>query len=118
MIRVADKDAFYTQVLAERSATWLIAKGIWFVSCREHRHWGMALHVESQALSPEQLKQALVRRFREVDRYDQYFLFFDTRQDFVIWHALPDSPKERISLDPIRNAQLTLAGLEHLLEQE
>jgi hypothetical protein len=118
MIRVADKHAFYTQVLAERSAAWLIDKGVCFVSCREHRNWGMALHVESQALSPEQLKQALVRRFREVDRYDQYFLFFDTRQDFVIWHALPEPPREGLSLDPIRAAQLTLAGLEHLLEND
>jgi hypothetical protein len=33
-------------LLQERSVIWAVDKGISFISCREDRHWGMALHVE------------------------------------------------------------------------
>ncbi|MBD1554533.1 type III secretion protein HrpV [Pseudomonas typographi] len=115
MIRVAEKEAFYTHLMAERAATWPVAAGVFFASAREHQHWGMALQVEGAVLTPAQLRQALARRFGDPERYSEYFLFLDSRRNFVIWHALPEPLAAGMALDAIRNAQLTLAGLEHLL---
>jgi hypothetical protein len=114
MKRVADKEVFYEHLLQERSAAWLVATGVSFVSCREHCCWGMALHVEGRVLIPEQLRHALSRRFGEAERYSGYFLFLDARQDFFIWRALPTACSVEMSLEDIRHAQLTLAGFEHL----
>ncbi|MBF7143257.1 MULTISPECIES: type III secretion protein HrpV [Pseudomonas] len=114
MIQVAEKGAFYEHLLAEQAATWPIAKGVCFVSCREHRRWGLALQVTGQVLSPQQLRTALARRFREAERFNDYFLFFDARQAFVIWRGLPQGVSPAVPLDDIRSTQLALAGLEHL----
>jgi hypothetical protein len=114
MIHVADKHVFYEHLLAERAATWEVAEGVCFVSCREHRHWGLALQVAGQKLTPQQLREALAKRFRETERFNDYFLFFDARQALVIWRSLPKGAGAAVPLDEIRGTQLTLAGLEHL----
>jgi hypothetical protein len=116
MIRVAEKQAFYTQVLAERAAIWPVAKGVSFVSCREHLEWGIALHIREDVLTPDQLRTALRRRFSEAERYWDYYLSLDSRCKFAIWHALPKHPDSDIFLKEILRRQLCLTGLEHLMQ--
>jgi hypothetical protein len=79
MIRVSEKAAFYAHLAAERTAFWPVAAGVAFVSRREHRDWGIALHIEGHALRPEQLRDALQRRFSQAERFNDYFLFLDVR---------------------------------------
>ncbi|WP_296187453.1 type III secretion protein HrpV [Pseudomonas sp. UBA1879] len=114
MIRVSEKTAFYAHVTAERAAIWPVATGVSFVSRREHRDWGIALHIEGRALRPEQLRDALERRFSQAEVFNDYFLFLDVQRDFVVWHAVPDASPSPTSLDSIRQHELMLAGLEHL----
>ncbi|MCI3944158.1 negative regulator of hrp expression HrpV [Pseudomonas syringae] len=117
MIEVMEKTAFYAQVVAQSPAVWPVANGVAFVSRREHQDWGIALHIEGRALRPEQLREALQRRFVEAERFSRYFLFLDVRRDFVVWHAIKQTPDSFASLDEIRRYELTLAGLDHLSEE-
>ncbi|WP_024644003.1 hypothetical protein [Pseudomonas syringae] len=117
MIEVTEKSAFYAQVAAQNPAVWPVANGVAFVSRREHHDWGIALHIEGHALRPEQLREALQRRFMEAERFNHYFLFLDVRRDFVVWRAVNATPDAYISLDEIRRHELMLAGLEHLSEE-
>ncbi|AHG42312.1 negative regulator of hrp expression HrpV [Pseudomonas syringae CC1557] len=117
MIEVTEKSAFYAQVAAQNPAVWPVANGVAFVSRREHHDWGIALHIEGRALRPEQLREALQRRFMEAERFNHYFLFLDVRRDFVVWRAVNATPDAYISLDEIRRHELMLAGLEHLSEE-
>jgi hypothetical protein len=114
MIRVVEKQTFYTQVLAERAAIWSVATGVSFVSCRKHLEWGIALHIQEDVLTPDQLRTALRRRFSESERYKDYLLSLDSRCEFSIWHALPRHSDSDIFLEEILHRQLSLAGLEHL----
>lgn len=114
MIRVSEKTAFYAHVAAERAAIWPVANGVAFVSRREHRDWGIALHIEGRALRPEQLRDALERRFSQAEVFNEYFLFLDVQRDFVVWHAVPGLSESSASLDSIRQHELMLAGLDHL----
>lgn len=114
MIRVSEKSAFYAQVAAEQAAVWPVAAGISFVSRREHQDWGIALHIESRSLKPQQLRTALERRFTQSHLFPDYFLFLDSQRDFVVWHATPMGSGSHVSLDDIRQHQLLLAGLDHL----
>jgi len=114
MIRVSEKAAFYAHVAAERAAVWPVATGVAFVSRREHRDWGIALHIEGRALRPEQLRDALARRFSQAELFNDYFLFLDVQRDFVVWHAAPGVSESQGSLDSIRQHELMLAGLDHL----
>lgn len=116
MIHVTEKSAFYALVVAERPAIWPVATGVAFVSRREHRDWGIALQIEGRALSPEQLRDALERRFEQAELFAEYFLFLDIQRDFVVWHAVPDVSEIPASFDSIRRHELMLAGLEHLVE--
>jgi uncharacterized protein YbdZ (MbtH family) len=111
MKQVAQKQAFYQHVAAQRNAIWPVADGVSFVSRRENQDWGIALHVENPVMSPEQLRDALERRFVEPDRYSHYFLFLNVQQDFVVWRA---SSEIGATLEDICHEQLQLAGLEHL----
>jgi hypothetical protein len=113
MIRVSEKADFYAHVAAERAAIWPVASGVAFVSRREHRDWGIALHIEGRALRPEQLRDALERRFSQAELFNDYFLFLDVQRDFVVWHAV-QGQSQSVSLDSIRQHELMLAGLEHL----
>ncbi|KTB59281.1 hypothetical protein [Pseudomonas syringae] len=117
MIEVTEKSAFYAQVAAQNPAVWPVANGVAFVSRREHHDWGIALHIEGRALRPEQLREALQRRFIEAERFNHYFLFLDVRRDFVVWRAVNATPDAFVSLDEIRRHELMLAGLEHLSEE-
>jgi hypothetical protein len=114
MKQVSQKQAFYEHVAAESVAAWPVATGVTFVSRREHQDWGIALHVENLVLSPEQLRDALERRFVEAERYNNYFLFLNVQQDFVVWHASPQVSDPVNSMDDICREQLLLAGLSHL----
>ena len=114
MIWVANKQVFYEHLMGERSAVWRVAMGVSFTCCREHCRWGMALHVEGRVLTPEKIRHALTRRFREKERYNEYFFFFDALQDFVIWHALPRAANTEMSLENIRHIQLALVEFEYL----
>ncbi|MFJ3485273.1 type III secretion protein HrpV [Pseudomonas sp. NPDC090202] len=116
MIRVSEKTAFYAHVVAERAAIWPVANGVAFVSRREHQDWGIALHIEGRALRPEQLRDALERRFVQAERFNDYFLFLDVQRDFVVWHAVSTTSESPVTLDSIRRHELLLAGLEHLSE--
>lgn len=118
MIRVSEKAAFYAHLAAERTAIWPVAAGVAFVSRREHRDWGIALHIEGRALRPEQLRDALQRRFSQAERFNDYFLFLDVQRDFVVWHAVPQMPDSQTRLDSIRQHELILAGLDHLNDLE
>jgi hypothetical protein len=117
MIEVMEKAAFYAQVVAQNPAIWPVANGVAFVSRREYRDWGIALHIEGRALRPEQLRDALQRRFIEAERFSHYFLFLDVRRDFVVWHAVTETPDSFDSLDDISRHELMLAGLDHLSEE-
>jgi hypothetical protein len=114
MIRVSEKAAFYAHVAAERAAIWPVASGVAFVSRREHRDWGIALHIEGRALRPEQLRDALERRFTQAELFNDYFLFLDVQRDFVVWHAVSQVTESPVNLDAIRRHELMLAGLDHL----
>lgn len=114
MIRVSEKAAFYAHVAAGRTAIWPVATGVAFVSRREHRDWGIALHIEGRALHPEQLRDALERRFSHAELFNDYFLFLDVQRDFVVWHAVSQAAESQLSLDSIRRHELMLAGLDHL----
>lgn len=114
MIQVTQKDVFYAHVKAQRSAIWPVATGVTFVSRAEHHDWGIALHIEGRTLRPEQLRDALQRRFSQAELFNDYFLFLDVQRDFVVWHAAPSVPGSVATLDDIRQHQLTLAGLDHL----
>lgn len=114
MIRVSEKAAFYAHLAAERAAIWPVATGVAFVSRREHRDWGIALHIEGRALRPEQLRDALERRFSQAELFNDFFLFLDVQRDFVVWHAVPGAQESPVSLDSIRRQELELAGLGHL----
>ncbi|SDH58306.1 hypothetical protein SAMN05216588_105299 [Pseudomonas flavescens] len=114
MLQATEKRTFLEHAAAERSAVWPLASGVAFVSRNEHRRWGIALHVEVDALAPDQLRATLTRRFCEADRYDQYFLFLNLQRELVVWHAVPDQYADLPSLDRICQEQLSLAGLEHL----
>ena len=116
MIRVMEKHAFYTRLLAGQAATWSIAEGVCFASCREHLEWGMALRIQRGVLSGEQTRQILARRFTDAERYQNYLLSLDPRCGFAIWHALPTLSESVKSLDGIQQQQLVLAGLEYLTE--
>ena len=117
MIEVTEKAAFYAQVAARRAAVWPVAKGVAFVSRCEHSDWGIALHIEGRVLRPEQLQDALQRRFTQAERFSHYFLFLDVRHDFVVWHAVSERAATIANLDEIRRHELQLAGLDHLSEQ-
>lgn len=108
MIQVTEKASFYANVVAERSAMWAVAPGVSFVSRAEHRGWGMALHIDSRALKPQQMHDALERRFVQAHLFAGYFLYLNVQRDFVVWHAAPE-PGE--SLDDIRERELMLVGL-------
>lgn len=71
---------------------------------------GIALHIEGRALRPEQLRDALERRFSQAERFNDYFLFLDVQRDFVVWHAVPGLSESQASLDTIRRHELMLAG--------
>jgi hypothetical protein len=108
-----DKTQFYADVVAGRPAVWEIAVGVAFCTRRECLDWGLALQVDWHTLGPSQLGEALGRRFGEPERYNDYFLFLDSRRDFVVWHSLP-GVMDNTTLDEISNHQLQLMGLEHL----
>lgn len=114
MIQVTQKDTFYAHVKAQRSAIWPVATGVTFVSRAEHHDWGIALHIEGWTLRPEQLRDALQRRFLQAELFNDYFLFLDVQRDFVVWHAAPGVTGSVVTLDDIRQNQLMLVGLEHL----
>jgi hypothetical protein len=114
MIWVSDKAAFYAHLVTERAAIWPVAAGVAFVSRREHHDCGIALHIESRALHPEQLRDALERRFSQAELFNDYFLFLDVQRDFVVWHAVSQAAESQNSLDSIRQHELMLAGLDHL----
>lgn len=111
MIQVTEKVSFYAHVVAERAAIWPLAPGISFVSRAEHRDWGIALHIDSRALMPQQMHDALERRFVQAHLFPDYFVFLNVQRDFVVWHAAPESGG---SLDVIRERELMLVGLGHL----
>ncbi len=117
MIEVREKSAFYVQLAAQRPAVWPVAKGVAFVSRREHQDWGIALHIEGRVLSPEQLRDALQRRFSQAERFNRYFLFLDVQHDVIVWRAVNDGPSSAVILDDIRRHQLLLAGLDRLSEE-
>lgn len=108
-----DKTQFYADVVAGRPAVWEIAAGVAFCTRRECLDWGLALQVDWHTLGPSQLGEALGRRFDEPELYNDYFLFLDSRRDFVVWHSLP-GVMDSAALDEISNHQLQLMGLEHL----
>lgn len=114
MIQAPDKEMFYTYLLQQRAAKWPVDDGVLFVSCPELYEWGMGLRVENQRMPPEQLGNALARRFREPERYSDYRFIFEARQEFVIWRALSDAVTTRPLLERIRHTQLILAGFEYL----
>ncbi|WP_019411298.1 hypothetical protein [Pseudomonas psychrophila] len=116
MIRVSQKAEFYEQVAAEKMAIWPVAAGISFISRREHHDWGIALHIDSRTLQPQQLRGALERRFTQSHLFPDYFLFLDSQRDFVVWHAAPEDGQGNASLDNIRQHQLMLAGLDYLAD--
>nr|WP_314483849.1 type III secretion protein HrpV [uncultured Pseudomonas sp.] len=116
MIRVSHKAQFYEQVAAGQVAIWPVASGVSFVSRREHHDWGIALHIDSRTLQPQQLRAALERRFTQAHRFVDYFLFLDGQRDFVVWHAAPVESQGSATLDTIRQHQLMLAGLDYLEE--
>ncbi|MGY2289759.1 type III secretion protein HrpV [Pseudomonas sp. SDO528_S397] len=114
MIRVSQKAEFYEQVSAGQAAVWPVAAGVSFVSRREHHDWGIALHIDSRTLQPQQLRGALERRFTQSHLFPDYFLFLDSQRDFVVWHAAPVTQQGGSTLDNICQHQLMLAGLDHL----
>jgi len=111
----ADKAQFYADVVAGRPAIWEIATGIAFCTRRECLDWGLALQVDWHRLAPSQLGEALGRRFEDPERYNEYFLFLDSRRECVVWHCLPGTI-DSATLDDISAHQLQLMGLEHLGE--
>lgn len=113
--RNTDKAQFYAEVVAGRPAIWEIAAGVAFCTRRECLDWGLALQVDWHSLGPSQLGDALERRFDDPERYNDYFLFLDSRRDFVVWHCLPGE-LDTAALDEISAHQLQLMGLEHLGE--
>ncbi|KAF1006983.1 MAG: hypothetical protein GAK32_02381 [Pseudomonas fluorescens] len=112
MIRVSEKAEFYERVAAGQAAIWPVAHGISFVSRREHHDWGIALHIDSRTLQPQQLRSALERRFTQSHLFPDYFLSLDSQRDFVVWHAAPLTFQGGGALDEICQHQLLLAGLE------
>lgn len=114
MIQALEKRTFLEHTAAERSAVWPIGFGVTFVSRSDYQHWGIALHVGVEALTLDQLRDTLTRRFSEADRYDRYFLFLNLQFELVVWHASPLTERNLNSLDHICQEQLTLAGLNHL----
>ena len=114
MMQASEKRTFLEHAAAERSAVWPLASGVAFISRSDHQHWGIALHVQMEALAPDQLRATLTRRFCEADRYHQYFLFLNLQREFVVWHASPAHDADICSLDHICQEQLTLTGLDHL----
>lgn len=114
MIRVSLKDEFYEQVSAGQPAIWPLASGVSFVSRHEHHDWGIALHIDSRTLKPQQLRGALERRFTQSHLFTDYFMFLDARRDFVVWHTSPTSAFSGHSLDTVCQHQLILVGLDHL----
>ncbi|OLU33678.1 type III secretion protein HrpV [Pseudomonas sp. PA15(2017)] len=114
MMQTSEKRTFLEHAAAERGAVWPLASGVAFISRRDHRCWGVALHVEVEALGPDQLRATLARRFCEADRYDQFFLFLNLQRELVVWHAAPVEDTDIVSLDHICQEQLALVGLEHL----
>ncbi len=114
MIRASEKQKFLEHAAAESSAVWPLASGVKLVSRSDHQHWGIALHLEVEALAPDQLRDMLTRRFYESDRYNQFFLFLNLQLELVVWRAAQLPDLDVASLDHICREQLTLAGLDHL----
>lgn len=114
MIQVTQKDVFYAHVKSQRYAIWPVATGVTFVSRAEHHDWGIALHIAGRTLRPEQLRDALQRRFSQAELFNDYFLFLDVQRDFVVWHAVPGVTGSVATLDDIRQHQLMLVGLDYL----
>lgn len=114
MIQVSGKTEFYESVAAGQAAIWPLAAGVSFVSRHEHHDWGIALHIDSRTLQPQQLREALERRFKQSNLFPDYFLFLDAQRDFVVWHAVPSSFQGCAMLDSICQHQLLLAGLSQL----
>ena len=114
MIQVTQKDTFNAHVKAQLGAVWPVAAGVTFVSRAEYQDWGIALHIEGRTLRPEQLRDALQRRFSQAELFSDYFLFLDVHRDFVVWHAASGLAGSSLMLDDIRQHQLMLAGLDHL----
>jgi len=111
MIQVSEKASFYAHVVAERIAMWSVAPGVSFISRAEHCSWGIALHIDSRALMPQQMHDALERRFVQAHLFSDYFVFLNVQRDFVVWHAAPEFGG---SMDDIRERELMLVGLGHL----
>lgn len=110
------KSMFYACVAAGQAACWQVDPGVTFVSRCEHRTWGIALQIDRRALRPGQLDRSLERRFNRPDVFDDYYLFLDPSRDFIVWHAVPELlAGDGRTLDDIRQHQLALVGLDHLI---
>lgn len=115
MIQASERRTFLEHAAAERSVVWRLTSGVSFVSRSDHLQWGIALHLQIEALAPDQLREMLTRRFGEADRYHQYFLFLNLQHEMVVWYAISCPENDMTVLDQICQQQLMLAGLDHLL---
>ena len=98
------RQVFLENVVSGTAAHLPLAPGI--KVCVERQ--GLALRVAREALQAKQLQKVLERRFEQAQIFDGCFVYLDTENALVIWHALPTTHN---TLDKVLSRMLALANL-------
>lgn len=109
----ADHNNFLAAVQAGQASRWNWAPGIDFTFSEERFGTGVALNIERQAQRPGLYDRALAKRFQEAMSYEGCYLCLDSRETFIVWHAVHEESYDVNSLQRIINRLLDLAGLHH-----
>lgn len=88
-----------------------LSKGIELRTLKAGVQLGLALHINREALQPQQVQRVLERRFEQPLVYDGCFVLSDADDALVLWHSLgPDGSAQAKILGRL----LSLAGLDGL----
>ena len=102
------RQVFLENVVSGTAAHLPLAPGIKVCVVHAGERRGLALHIAREALQAKQLQRVLERRFEQAQIFDGCFVYLDTENALVIWHALPTTHN---TLDKVLSRILALANL-------
>lgn len=105
------RKVFIENLVGGTPAHLTLGPGITMSGLRVGIRQGLALQVAQETVQTGQLQRALERRFEQAAAFDGCFVYLDTQNTLVIWHALPATNS---ALDRVLSRLLTLASLQAL----
>ena len=105
------RQVFLENVVSGTAAHLPLAPGIKVCVVHAGERRGLALHIAREALQAKQLQRVLERRLEQAQIFDGCFVYLDTENALVIWHALPTTQN---TADKILSRILALANLDAL----